>query len=79
MDFSVSRRSTMKPGGRKKPMGTTVGAVEFADSKPTFAARKKKVGTIVNADSFNLARKRTGTLAAKDIKKPIFDESDEDD
>ena len=49
MDFSVSRRSTMNPKKSKKPIGTTVEPTDFAASKPTFAARKKKVGTIVGA------------------------------
>lgn len=57
---------------------TTVDATDFAESKPTFAARKKKVayGTITNADDFNMQRKRVGTVAAK---KVAFLDSDSDD
>lgn len=55
-DFGNTRTKTVKRAGPAKAMQTTVDATDFAESKPTFAARKKKVasGTITNADSFNM-------------------------
>ena len=77
-DFDAMRRSkTVRKPMAQKPQKTTVDATDFADSKPTFAARKKKVayGTLTNADDFNVARKRVGTMAAK---KVAFLDSDSD-
>ena len=78
MDFSMSRTSTIKQ--KKQPQQTTVDYVYFANSKPTFAARRNKAaakaGTIVDASSFEQQRRRVGTVA---VKKPIFEDSDEDD
>lgn len=82
VDFSISRRSAMSGMGvsRKAPQQTTVDFVDFANSKPTFQARKRKVqikaGTLVDSSSFDVKRKVVGTVA---VKKAIFEDSDEDD
>lgn len=57
---------------------TSVDFVEFATSKPTFAARRKKQASIAgDFQDFSAQRKRVGTMAAK--KKITFDSDDEDD
>jgi hypothetical protein len=55
---------------------TSVDFVEFATSKPTFAARRKKASIAGGFQDFSAQRKRVGTVAAKKIK---FDSDDEDD
>ena len=70
-DFNETRT------GRKAPQATTVDFVEFATSKPTFAARRKKQASIAGGfQDFSAQRRRVGTMAAKKIK---FDSDDEDD
>lgn len=50
---------------------------EFADTKPTFAARRDKVKSIVGGfQDFNTQRRRVGTVAAK--KVVTFSDSDDE-
>lgn len=72
-DFNEDESRTQRRG---PPQQTTVDFVEFATSKPTFAARKKKASIAGGFQDFSAQRRRVGTVAAKKIK---FDSDEEDD
>ena len=64
-DFGADNARTSK---RQPPQKTNVDFFEFADTKPTFAARRDKVKSIAGGfQDFTAQRRRVGTVAAKKV------------